>query len=250
MSRLSRAPIPAPRSCSKRAARCSCPGSNKPRLFSKPGIRGKRAARRLPKSSPAPSTLRDTCRSLSRAAKINCPTRRFRATRTARRSDPSGEADATARYSPPCTMKAPRSATNGSSSAAEQPLFPFGFGLSYTRFDLSKLTVNASGHTVTASATVRNSGDAAGAATPQFYLTGPDGANIPLRLVGWERVDLKPDEQRQVDHLDRSATARDVRRGRQAVANPTRRYQLTAGFDSQRRALAATFELQSATLPP
>jgi beta-glucosidase len=133
---------------------------------------------------------------------------------------------------------------------AEQPLFPFGFGLSYTRFDLTRLTVNAGGHSVTASATVRNSAARAGAATPQFYLTGPDGANMPLRLVGWERVDLKPDEQRQVAiSIDPRLLAtfdEDARRWRIQPG----RYQLSAGFDSQRRALAATFELQPATLPP
>ena len=66
----------------------------------------------------------------------------------------------------------------------ERPLFPFGFGLSYTKFDLNGLAVNVSGDAVTATVTVRNAGARAGAATPQFYLSGPDGANIPLRLAG------------------------------------------------------------------
>ncbi len=92
----------------------------------------------------------------------------------------------------------------------QQPLFPFGFGLSYTSFALSRLAVNVSGHAVTASATVRNSGERAGAATPQFYLSGPEGAHIPLRLVGWDRIDLKPGEERPRDHFDRPALARDV----------------------------------------
>ncbi len=70
---------------------------------------------------------------------------------------------------------------------AEQPLFPFGFGLSYTKFALSSLAVNVSGRKVTASANVRNSGKRAGAAIPEFYLSGPEGANIPLRLVGWDQ---------------------------------------------------------------
>jgi beta-glucosidase len=133
---------------------------------------------------------------------------------------------------------------------AEQPLFPFGFGLSYTRFDLSKLAVNVSGRTVTASAAVRNSGERAGVATPQFYLTGPEGADILLRLVGWDRVELKPGEERQIAvSIDPRLLAmfdESARRWRIQSGD----YQLTAGFDSQQRPLAANFELQSASLPP
>ena len=132
----------------------------------------------------------------------------------------------------------------------EQPLFPFGFGLSYSTFALSELAVNVSGHTVTAKASVRNSGDRAGTAVPQFYLTGPNGANILLRLVGWDRVDLRPGEQRQIAvsidprllaTFDEGARKWRIRAGA---------YQLSAGFDSQRRGSNATFALQPATLPP
>jgi beta-glucosidase len=130
------------------------------------------------------------------------------------------------------------------------PLFPFGFGLSYTRFALSKLAVVVSGHAVTASAIVRNSGERAGAAIPQFYLSGPEGANIPLRLVGWDRIELKPDEERRVTaSIDPRLLAKFDEGAREWRIRPGA-YRLTVGFDSQRRDLAASFELQSATLPP
>ncbi len=133
---------------------------------------------------------------------------------------------------------------------AEQPLFPFGFGLAYTKFDLSNLTAEVRGDRVTASATVRNSGDRAGVATPQFYLSGPQGANLLMRLVGWQKISLRPGEERQMTiTVDRRllATFDDAAR-RWRIQKGL--YQLTAGFDSQRRPLAANFELQSASLPP
>jgi beta-glucosidase len=132
----------------------------------------------------------------------------------------------------------------------QRPLFPFGFGLSYTSFALSRLAVNVSGHAVTASATVRNSGERSGRATPQFYLSGPEGARIPLRLVGWDRIDLKPGEASRVTvSIDPRllATFEEDARTWRIQPGP---YQLTAGFDSQQRNLAASFELQSGTLPP
>jgi beta-glucosidase len=132
----------------------------------------------------------------------------------------------------------------------EQPLFPFGFGLSYSTFGLSELAANVSGQTVTARATVRNSGKRAGTAIPQFYLTGPNGANILLRLVGWDRVDLKSGEQRQVAvSIDPRLLATFDEGTRRWQIQPGA-YKLTAGFDSHQRELTAIFELQPASVPP
>ena len=132
----------------------------------------------------------------------------------------------------------------------EQPLFPFGFGLSYTKFDLSRLAVSVSGSKVAASVTVRNSGERAGTAAPQFYVLGPEGAKVPLRLVGWDRADLKPGEDRRVTvAIDPRLLATFDEAARRWRIEPGA-YRLTAGFDSGRRELAASFELQSASLPP
>jgi beta-glucosidase len=132
----------------------------------------------------------------------------------------------------------------------KRPLFPFGFGLSYTSFALSGLALDVRGNDVTAQATVRNSGERTGAATPQFYLSGPQDANIPLRLVGWARVDLKPGEERQVSvSIDPRLAARFDEAARKWRIRPGS-YRLTAGFDSEQREIAASFELQSASLPP
>ncbi|WP_226632065.1 beta-glucosidase family protein [Novosphingobium profundi] len=79
------------------------------------------------------------------------------------------------------------------------PLFPFGHGLSYTRFAHEDLRVNAApGNAPTASVSVRNTGAKAGTDVVQLYLTsGPKGAT--RRLVGFQRVDLAPGEARKVE---------------------------------------------------
>ncbi|MGH6797608.1 MAG: beta-glucosidase family protein [Roseiarcus sp.] len=132
----------------------------------------------------------------------------------------------------------------------ERPLFPFGFGLSYTRFALGGLAVNASGPAVTASVTVRNSGERTGAATPEFYVSGPKGAHISLRLVGWARVELAPGEDRQVTVTIDPRLLATFDEAAQLWRIKPGAYQLMAGFDSQQRDLAASFELQSMSLPP
>jgi len=132
----------------------------------------------------------------------------------------------------------------------ERPLFPFGYGLSYTQFALRQLAVNVTGVTVTVDTTVLNSGARDGAAIPQLYLSGPQDAHIGLRLVGWDRVDLKPGEERRIAvSIDpRLLATFDERARRWRIERGA--YHLMAGFDSEQRPLAVDFEIQSASLPP
>jgi beta-glucosidase len=76
------------------------------------------------------------------------------------------------------------------------PAFPFGFGLTYTRFHYADLKVTG-GRTLTVSFTVANTGPRAGIDTPQVYLAaGPN--RTQQRLLGWSRVALKPGKSRRV----------------------------------------------------
>ena len=80
----------------------------------------------------------------------------------------------------------------------KKPLFPFGFGLSYTAFSYSQLSVT-SGEKVQVSFTIKNSGSRAGAEIAQVYLGFPASAGEPpKRLVGWQKVQLGPGESRSV----------------------------------------------------
>lgn len=75
-----------------------------------------------------------------------------------------------------------------------KPLFPFGYGLSYTQFKHSKLKVKA-GKQLEVSFTVTNTGKRSGIDVPQLYVAPPGRTH---RLAGWARVELKPGESRRV----------------------------------------------------
>jgi beta-glucosidase len=84
----------------------------------------------------------------------------------------------------------------------EEPLYPFGFGLSYSRFEYSDLKLDrsniAAGDSLAFSLTVRNSGDRTAAEVAQYYLSDLQASTIvPLHhLVGFERVELEAGESR------------------------------------------------------
>jgi len=74
------------------------------------------------------------------------------------------------------------------------PLYPFGFGLSYTTFRYSDLRATG-GASPVVRFTVTNTGGRTGADVPQLYISRP---GKPKRLIGWARPDLKPGERREV----------------------------------------------------
>ena len=78
-----------------------------------------------------------------------------------------------------------------------KPLFPFGYGLSYTHFGYSDLQVTG-GDTLQISFSVTNEGDRAGTDVPQVYVADRAGTK-GLRLIGWGNVSLAPGETRRVE---------------------------------------------------
>ncbi len=82
----------------------------------------------------------------------------------------------------------------------EEPLYPFGFGLSYTSFEYSDLhldkTTLAPGESLNVSLTLTNSGASDSAEVAQYYLSDLHASTIvPLHhLIGFERIILKAGE--------------------------------------------------------
>ncbi len=84
----------------------------------------------------------------------------------------------------------------------EQPLYPFGYGLSYTTFDYSNLscpTKIKAGETLKISVEVRNSGEMAADEIVQLYVSTNREGDPIRRLAAFERVPLEPNESRVVD---------------------------------------------------
>jgi beta-glucosidase len=84
------------------------------------------------------------------------------------------------------------------------PLYPFGFGLSYTRFGYSNLKLSsdrvAKGENLSISVDVQNTGAKAGDEVVQLYLTDLQASEpVPiLSLQGFTRISLSPGEQKTV----------------------------------------------------
>jgi beta-glucosidase len=89
--------------------------------------------------------------------------------------------------------------------STRQPLFPFGYGLSYTTFSFDNLRVEPkqifTGGTAKVSVDIANTGQRAGDEVPQLYVheTVADVTQPVMQLKGFERIALKPGEKRTVD---------------------------------------------------
>ena len=98
--------------------------------------------------------------------------------------------------------------------ASVKPLFPFGFGLSYTTFTYNNLAISpdksSANDSVTVSFDVKNSGRREGAEVAELYVS-PSHSSVPRpvkELKGFAKVNLKPGESQRVTiKLDRRAFA-------------------------------------------
>jgi beta-glucosidase len=81
----------------------------------------------------------------------------------------------------------------------QRPLFPFGYGLSYTSFRFGHLQVKKSGSQYVVRVTVTNTGKSVGADVAQLYVGFPTSAHeVPRQLKAYAKVSLKPGQSRRV----------------------------------------------------
>lgn len=80
----------------------------------------------------------------------------------------------------------------------QKPLFPFGFGLSYTSFAWTAFTAYEDNAGLHVTLTLTNTGQRAGADIPQIYVQ-PASRSAPPRLAAFARVELQPDESQTLE---------------------------------------------------
>jgi beta-glucosidase len=128
-----------------------------------------------------------------------------------------------------------------------EPLLPFGFGLSYTRFEFSDLALIAEQDLVKVRCRVTNVGERAGKETVQVYVepVSPDVARPVKELKAFAKVDLAPGESTDVEiELDHAAFAYwNIDHGDWFVSGGE--YLVLVGNSSRDIHLSASFERQS-----
>ncbi|WP_329369510.1 glycoside hydrolase family 3 C-terminal domain-containing protein [Streptomyces sp. NBC_00669] len=131
------------------------------------------------------------------------------------------------------------------------PLFPFGYGLSYTSFSFSDLHVGAlaAGGAATVTATVTNTGARAGADVAQLYVSRPAGNGEPPRqLEGFARVDLQPGASQTVSFPVSQQNLRSYDTSSGAWTTATGSYGISVGDSDGNLPLTGTLGVTSAQL--
>jgi beta-glucosidase len=130
----------------------------------------------------------------------------------------------------------------------QAPLYPFGYGLSYTVFRYSKLTVTG-GKTLTARFLVTNVSNVAGTDTPQVYLTAAPKRK-QQRLIGWSKITLQPGEAQFVTVTAPARMLADWDTKAHGWRIDPGAYRLAVGPDAATVALSGSAKVAAAKLKP
>src|ERR1700677_1909370 len=121
----------------------------------------------------------------------------------------------------------------------KKPLFPFGFGLSYTTYAYSGLSVDSTART--ARFTVKNTGKRTGTEIAQVYGRLPKGSDESFkRLVGWKRITLAPGESQTVTVAIDDRVLKTFDEEKNAWKLPAGEYQVLAGSSSDNTPLTTS----------
>jgi len=124
----------------------------------------------------------------------------------------------------------------------KQPLFPFGYGLSYTTYAYSGLKTDSAAKTVTF--TVKNTGKRAGDEIAQVYATLPRASGETFkRLAGFERVTLAPGESKTLTITLNSQALSIFDEQKEALQLLPGAYKVVAGSSSANTPLEGTLNL-------
>lgn len=130
----------------------------------------------------------------------------------------------------------------------EVPLFPFGYGLSYTHFSFGKPTVTGD-KTLIVNFDVTNIGTKDGDAVPQVYLTSQVG-RPKLRLVGFSRVSIAPGQTQHVSVAVDPRLLANWSEARHGWEVPAGRYEIKVAASAGDPGTAASASLSGSQLPP
>jgi beta-glucosidase len=131
------------------------------------------------------------------------------------------------------------------------PLFPFGYGLSYTNFSFSNLQVGSltAGGAATVTATVTNTGSRSGADVAQLYVDDPSASGQPpLQLEGFQRVNLGAGASTTVTFTLTQQNLQYWNSSSNAWATSTGNYGIDVGDSSANLPLTGTLAVASSQL--
>ncbi len=127
-----------------------------------------------------------------------------------------------------------------------QPLFPFGFGLTYSTFAYSDMNVERTPDGFEVSFTVRNTGKAAASEVAQLYIS-PESRDFPRerrKLRGFRKVALKAGESRRIEMSLSSEDFSCYDSGRGRFVTPSGPYRIIVSPDASSEALVESVNIK------